>query len=145
MMNRAVKSLQPFEFRSDFRAFANEDTAPAETEAEGQITLTGHELAELLSFARSEGIAEALQLQNQEDSKRLSGVTSKLNEALANLVALAEHLENVGAGSDIADTSLQLINAAAKRIIDGQGDLFAKSDHEPDRHLSAAPAEDETP
>ncbi|MEH6412254.1 MAG: hypothetical protein V7741_17145 [Hyphomonas sp.] len=124
MTQRAVKSVQPFEFRSDFTLPSAPEQPPAP--AEGQLTLTGPELARLLSEARSEGLAEAARLQSLQSDERLQAVTLKLNDALADLVILARHLE-AGAyeGLDIA-ASLDLINATAQRIIDGQGDLFAE-------------------
>lgn len=124
MTQRAVKSVQPFEFRSDFtRAPEPEQPAPA---TEGQLTLTGPELAHLLSEARSEGLAEAARLESLQAEERLQAVTQSLNDALTDLVSLARHLE-AGAyeGLDIA-VALDLINATAQRIVDGQGDLFAE-------------------
>lgn len=123
MTQRAVKSVQPFEFRSDFTLPPAPEPPAAPTE--GQLTLTGPELAHLLSEARSEGLAEAARLESIQSDERLQAVTLKLNDALADLVALAGHLE-AGAyeGLDIM-ASLDLINATAQRIIDGQGDLFA--------------------
>jgi hypothetical protein len=124
MTQRAVKSVQPFEFRSDF-TLAPEPEQPV-VPPEGLMTLTGPELARLLSDARSEGLAEATRLESLQSDERLQAVTLKLNNALVDLVALAKHLE-AGAyeGLDIA-ASLDLINASAQRIIDGQGDLFAE-------------------
>ena len=123
MTQRAVRSLQPFEFRSDF-TLPPSPVQPAAL-AEGQLALTGPELARLLSEARSEGLAEAARLLSIQSDERLQAVTLKLNDALADLVILARHLE-AGAyeGRDMA-ASLDLINATAQRIIDGQGDLFA--------------------
>ncbi|KJS35263.1 MAG: hypothetical protein VR74_16890 [Hyphomonas sp. BRH_c22] len=124
MTQRAVKSVQSFEFRSDF-TLPPAPEQPADP-ADGQLTLTGPELARLLSEARSEGLAEAARLESIQSDERLQAVTLKLNDALADLVILARHLE-AGAyeGLDIA-ASLDLINATAQRIIDGQGDLFAE-------------------
>lgn len=120
MTQRAVKSVQPFEFRSDF-------TLPAEPEQpqREQMDLSAPELARLLSQARAEGLAEATRLEATQTEERMQAVTLKLNEALADLVTLARHIET-GAyeGLDVAK-SLDLINATAQRIIDGQGDLFA--------------------
>ena len=106
MTQRAVKSLQAFEFRSDFALPAEPEPPQRE-----QMDLSAPELARLLSQARAE--------------ERMQAVTLKLNEALADLVTLARHIET-GAyeGLDVA-RSLNLINATAQRIIDGQGDLFA--------------------
>ena len=124
MTQRAVKSVQLFEFRSDF-TLAPEPEQPA-LPTEGLLTLTGPELARLLSEARSEGLAEASRLESLQVEERLQVVTHSLNDALADLVALARHLE-AGAyeGLDIA-VALDLINASAQRIVDGQGDLFAE-------------------
>jgi len=120
MTQRAVKSVQAFEFRSDF-------TLPPEPEQprQEQMNLSPPELARLLSEARAEGLAEATRLETLQTEERMQAVTLKLNDALADLVTLARHLE-AGAyeGHDIA-ASLDLINATAQRIIDGQGDLFA--------------------
>jgi hypothetical protein len=120
MTLRAVKSVQPFEFRTDF-------SLPPEPppETEGRMSLTGPELAHLLSEARSEGLAEAARLESLQTEERLQAVTLKLNDALLDLVSLARHLE-AGAyeGLDIA-AALDIINATAQRIVDGQGDLFA--------------------
>ncbi|KCZ88355.1 hypothetical protein [Hyphomonas johnsonii] len=123
MTQRAVKSIEPFEFRSDFSS-TPEPKAPALPDG-GQVTLTGPELARLLSEARAEGLAEAARLETLQTEERLQAVTLKLNDALANLVALAGHLE-AGAydGLDVT-ASLDLIQTTAQRIIDGQGDLFA--------------------
>mgnify|MGYP003630193550 CR=1 FL=1 len=109
MTQRAVKSVQPFEFRSDF-TLAPEPEQPA-LPTEGQLTLTGPELA--------------VRLESLKADERLQAVTHSLNDALTELVSLARHLE-AGAyeGLDIA-VALDLINASAQRIVDGQGDLFA--------------------
>ena len=124
MTQRAVKSMQPFEFRSDFM-LASEPEQPTPS-TEGQLALTGPELAHLLSEARSEGLAEASRLESLRSEERLQAVTNKLNDALADLVSLARLLET-GAyeALDIAG-ALDLINATAQRIVDGQGDLFAE-------------------
>lgn len=124
MTQRAVKSVQLFEFRSDF-TLAPEPEQPA-LPTEGLLRLTGPELARLLSEARSEGLAEAARLESLQAEERLQAVTHSLNDALADLVALARHLE-AGAyeGLDIA-VALDLINTSAQRIVDGQGDLFAE-------------------
>ncbi|MFT5774100.1 hypothetical protein [Hyphomonas sp.] len=124
MTQRAVKSVQPFEFRSDFTLAPEPEQRPPPTE--GQLTLTGPELARLLSEARSEGLAAAARLESSQAEERLHAVTHSLNDALADLVSLARHLE-AGAyeGLDIA-VALDLINATAQRIVDGQGDLFAE-------------------
>jgi|TARA_R110002020_G_scaffold105961_2_gene246870 hypothetical protein len=120
MTQRAVKSVQAFEFRSDFTLPTEPEQPPRE-----QMDLSAPELARLLSEARAEGLAEATRLEASQTEERMQAVTLKLNDALADLVTLARHIET-GAyeGLDVAK-SLDLINATAQRIIDGQGDLFA--------------------
>ncbi len=130
-MQRAVKAIQPFEFRSDFDFVPAEPVVEIEVEQpevieDAKISLTGAELAMLLSEARAEGIAEAEVREQHEEQERLNAVTSNLNQALANLVALAGHLEAAAYEDKFNDTSIKLINATAQRIVDGQGDLFAE-------------------
>lgn len=146
-MQRAVKAIQPFEFRSDFDFVPAEPVIEVEPEIqeepeEATISLTGSELAQLLSEARAEGIAEAEARENAEEQVRLQTVASSLNQALANLVALAGHLEATAYEENFNETSIRLINAAAQRIVDGQGDLFAER-KELERMLSEP--SDETP
>ncbi len=126
-MRRAVKSIEALEFRSDFAPVncdTDKKTAPID-EAEEKIALSGAELAALLDQARAAGIAEAKMAQDTSIQERLDGVTTRLNEALANLVVLAEVLENMGEENASAERSLFLINAAASNILEGQGELFA--------------------
>lgn len=132
MTQRVVKTVQPFEFRSDFQpaptgadAIIVEDVPEADNDTEERISLTGPELAELLSMARSEGVTEALQMRSEEMREDLSGVTAELTDALGNLVTLAEHIEVSGMAQGACQKTLDLINAATKRIVDGQGDLFS--------------------
>ncbi len=130
-MQRAVKAIQPFEFRSDFDFTPAEPVIEPEVEQpqdieDAKISLTGAELAELLAEARATGIAEAEAREQREDQERLDAATGNLNQALANLVALAGHLEAAAYEEKFNDTSIQLINATAQRIVDGQGDLFAE-------------------
>lgn len=132
MTQRIVKTVQPFEFRSDFQpaptgadAIVVEEPPEADNDTEERISLTAPELAELLSMARSEGVTEALQMRSEEMREDLSGVTSELTNALGSLVTLAEHIEVSGLAQGACQKTLDLINAATKRIADGQGDLFS--------------------
>lgn len=129
-MDRAVKSIQAFTFQSDFRPMetgVDLVVDPQDAETDGNISLSPHELAELLSVARAEGIEEALRLRSEKEGERLAGVTNQLDGALENLVALAKHIEASGFKQEMSEASLRLINKAARRIIDGQGDLFSES------------------
>lgn len=124
-MQRAVKFLQPFDFRSDF-------TAPSEPEppalpVEEKIVLSAPDLAMLLTEARAEAHAAAMSLRHDEQNARLQQVTENLTEALANLVSLAGHLEASAYSDGFRETALRLVTATAQRIVDGQGDLFAQT------------------
>ena len=88
MIHRAVKSVTPFDFRSDFSA-----SAPAPVEIDPPVKLTTPELLDMLAEARAEGAASVRTEEARAETERLQGVTNALNEALANLVALpADHL-----------------------------------------------------
>ena len=124
-MRRAVKSLQAFDFRSDFTP-QPEPVVPAPP-AEEKITLSAPDLAMLLTEARAEAHAAAMSLRNDEQNARLQQVTDQLKEALSNLVSLADHLEAGAYADGFRETALRLVTATAQRIVDGQGDLFAQS------------------
>ena len=122
-MQRAVKTLQAFEFRSDFSIV--EPPEPVVEPAPEQVSMPSSDLAMLLSEARAEGYAAAMAKADEARDERLRVVTENLSQALANLVSLAGHLESSARDQGFADTALALITATAQRIADGQGDLFA--------------------
>lgn len=120
-MRRSVSKLKPFEFQSDFSA------PPAtEPETEDRLSISAKELAALVAQARSEGEASAAAAfaGGGEAEARLKASTAKLNDALADLVELAVHLEASAKSDGLSEEARRLINQAASRIIDGQGDLF---------------------
>jgi len=114
-MSRMI-TPQAFEFRSDF-------SSPDDS-ASGRMVLAAEELAVLLAQARDEGLAEGRQQTASKEAAKMDAAAIKLNEALGDLVKLAEHLEACGHDPEMAKQATGLINAAAGRIIDGQGDLF---------------------
>lgn len=122
-MKRAVKSLQPFDFRADFAPQPEPEVALPP--ADEKIALHAPDLALLLSEARAEGYAAAMAIRHEEQNARLQQVTDKLADALANLVSLAGHLEATAYSEGFRETALRLVTATAQRIVDGQGDLFA--------------------
>ena len=123
-MRRAVKSLQPFDFFSDFAPQKTPEPAPQP--AEDKVVLSGHDLNMLLTEARAEAYAMAMAQRNDEQATRLQHVTQNLTDALANLVSLAGHLEASAYSDGFRETALRLVTATAQRIVDGQGDLFAQ-------------------
>ncbi len=120
MTKRAIKNYSPFVFQSDFSV--------AEPEDDTRIPVSADELAHLLAEARNEGISIANADHDSEISEKMQSATTRLNQALADLVALAGHLEVSGQDAAMSETTRNLINLAAQNIIDGQGDLFHAND-----------------
>ena len=120
MIHRAVKSVTPFDFRSDFCA-----APPAQVDADPAVSLTTPELLQMLADARAEGAAMAQADAARADLAHLQTATNALNEALANLVALTGHLEACAYEEGFSERAHALIRATARTILDGQGDLFA--------------------
>lgn len=124
-MQRAVKAINPFEFRADF-APAN-PLVPLVADGPDRISLTGQELAALIAQARQEALAESARQAGLDDLGRLRSLGGELSQVLADLVALAAHVEAVQYDTATENRVRALIDNAARRIIDGQGDLFAFS------------------
>ena len=120
MIHRAVKSVTPFDFRSDFSA-----VPPAQADPDPAVSLTTPELLQMLAEARAEGAAMAQADAARADLAHLQTATNALNEALANLVALTGHLEAFAYEEGFSERAHALIRATARTILDGQGDLFA--------------------
>lgn len=120
MIHRAVKSVTPFDFRSDFSA-----VPPAQADPDPAVSLTTPELLQMLAEARAEGAAMAQADAARADLAHLQTATNALNEALANLVALTGHLEACAYEEGFSKRAHALIRATARTILDGQGDLFA--------------------
>jgi hypothetical protein len=120
MIHRAVKSVTPFDFRSDFST-----APPAQADPDPAVSLTTPELLQMLAEARAEGAAMAQADAARADLAHLQTATNALNEALANLVALTGHLEACAYEEGFSERAHALIRATARTILDGQGDLFA--------------------
>lgn len=120
MIHRAVKSVTPFDFRSDFSA-----APPTQADPDPAVSLTTPELLQILAEARAEGAAMAQADAARADLAHLQTATNALNEALANLVALTGHLEACAYEEGFSERAHALIRATARTILDGQGDLFA--------------------
>lgn len=123
-MRRAVKTLQPFDFSSDFAP--QKAPEPPPPPVDDRVAMSGHDLNMLLTEARAEAYAMAMAQRNDEQAQRLQQVTENLTDALANLVSLAGHLEASAFSDGFRETALRLVTATAQRIVDGQGDLFAE-------------------
>ena len=120
MIHRAVKSVTPFDFRSDFSP-----APPVQADPDPAVSLTTPELLQMLAEARAEGAEMAQAEAARADLAHLQTATNALNEALANLVALTGHLEACAYEEGFSERAHALIRATARTILDGQGDLFA--------------------
>ena len=115
MSSQPVKSVTPFDFRSDFE---QQSTEP------DKISLTVAELAGLLDDARrtTADMLRNEQVQQQADAMRAS--SEALKTSLAQIVQLAELLETASFSDEIRDEALTRVRALAAELIDGQGNLF---------------------
>ncbi|WP_291074935.1 hypothetical protein [Hyphomonas sp.] len=120
MIHRAVKSVTPFDFRSDFSP-----AQPVQADPDPAVSLTTPELLQMLAEARAEGAEMAKAEAARADLAHLQTATNALNEALANLVALTGHLEACAYEEGFSERAHALVRATARTILDGQGDLFA--------------------
>lgn len=128
MTLKAIKTVVPFDFRSDFCAVKSED-APAErsiSEDEDRVVLKTEEFAALLMTIRAEGVADAEARADAGRVEHLESAVTAMQQALGDLVALTSHIEATSRSSHEAERSAELIRSVAQRIIDGQGDLFAE-------------------
>ncbi|WP_084398144.1 hypothetical protein [Henriciella aquimarina] len=119
MSARPVKSVTPFDFRSDFEA---PDTTS--TEDDDRISISVSELAALLEDTRR-STAEMLrdeQVQIQADAMRESATA--LKQALARIVDLVELLEKASLSEETREDALSRVRSIAAELIDGQGNLF---------------------
>lgn len=126
MNTRAVKSVTPFEFRSDF------GPQPEDVAADpARVSFTGEEIAALITQVRAETLADVAKLKTETESERLAAVTAELSQALDEI---AEVMRLIAASQYQANTEARLrslIDGAAARIVSGQGDLFAVTGHAP--------------
>lgn len=117
---RAIKSVTPFAFRSDFGPQPEEVA-----EDPARVSFTGEELAALITQVRAETLAEVARLKADTESERLASVTAELTQALDEIAAV---MNLIGSAQYHATTEARLrslIDGAAARIVSGQGDLFA--------------------
>lgn len=134
MTARAVKTVSPFDFRADFGP-QPEDVPVAEDPA--RVSFTGEEIAGLIAQVRAETLAEVARAKAETESERLAAVTAEVRCALGEIVQLMAQIE---AAQYDAATEARLrgaVEAAASRLVRGQGDLFTE--------YPAAPAEEGGP
>ena len=118
-MRKAVRTLQDFEYRSDFTSGAESEPLTPDT-----ISMTAEELAEIYSRARTEGEQAAEQRYTAQLNTRIDAVSGQLETALSQLLMLAEHLDRLHMPPPLQASARDLITSACRHIIDGQGDLF---------------------
>ncbi len=119
MSGVSIKSVTPFDFRSDFEAPAHQ----AEAEKD-RISISLPELAALLEDTRQStaALVRDEQLKYQADAMRASAASFKT--ALAQIVQLAQTLENAAITENDRDNAMSQVRTIAAELIDGQGNLF---------------------
>ena len=123
MSENRLKTVRAYDFQSDFSPPRPVAEAPAAPDAD-TITLKVSELAILLADAR-DGAArivrdEALKAEGQ----RLSEISADLKSVMGDIVALAGYLETAALDEDARYSALQDVRRIARRLVDGQHDLF---------------------
>lgn len=127
MTQRAVKAVTPFDFRADFGPQPEEVLA----EDPARVSFTGAEVAGLIAQVRAETLAEVAQAKAAAESERLSEVTGEVRRALGDIVQLVSHIEAARFDADTEDHLRQAVEGIARRLIDGQGDLFVMAGQAP--------------
>lgn len=117
-MRRKIEDFRPYDFQADF-------SAPKPAPEPDTVTLPATELAALGAQLRGEAAAEARALIDAEALAGLETAIERLSGALADLSALAERLDALGRAGALPEDVARLADMAARRIADGQGDLFA--------------------
>jgi hypothetical protein len=120
MTARAIKTVAPFAFRSDFGP-QPEDAAPDEP---ARVSFTGEEVAGLIAQVRAETLAEVAQRQAVSESERLTVLAQDLRAALGEIVQVMSHIEAVQFDAATEARLRGAVEAAAGRVIRGQADLF---------------------
>lgn len=110
-------SIQPFEFQSDF--------SPPKQAEPGRVDMPAAEFALFLAQARADGFAEGRAASASEDADRMDAAADKFTSALKDLLELAEYLEAISGKDETPAPIRAIIQSAAQRLIDGQGDLFS--------------------
>ena len=118
-MRRRVETLQPFRFESDFSA--------NKTDVPEQVSLSAADLTALLAEARESTAALVRDDTLRAATEHLETISANLHDALSSIVRLAAHLENAAIDEQDRQTALDNIRHLARTLIDGQGELFAKS------------------
>ena len=119
MSSRAVRSVAPFDFRAD--SGPQPDAAPA---GPACVSFTAEEIAGLIAQVRAETLAEVAARQAEAESERLSKVTRDLALALGEIVQVMSQIESAQYDDVVEARLRRMIEAAAGRVVRGQGDLF---------------------
>ena len=102
-----VLEIESYRFSADFATAADEVRLPAS------------QFAALLAEAKAAGAAEAVRQSSEETRETLKA-------CIGDLARLAELLEGADVEAKTKARSEALILRACRRLVDGQGDLFAE-------------------
>ena len=118
MTEKPSRHMTRYEFRTDF---APPSATGSEPEA---LRVSVQELAFLLDNARRQGVELAAEAREIEARDAVASLQSRLQSAMDDLIALTRYVETAAerAGGTLANE----VRAVSSRIVDGQGELFAK-------------------
>lgn len=108
-----------FDFRADFSA-----TPPAP----GQVSLTAPELAGLIAEVRAQTLAEVARQEAASALDRVDAAAAALRGAGRQLIEILSLLETVQLDQEVSARVRPALVEAARRLVDGQGDLFAAAE-----------------
>lgn len=119
MSTAKVKSVDAFEFRSDFGP-----PAPPAPPQDDRISISVSELAALLDDTRQ---STERMVRDREARMRAAAMTrssDSLRVALLQIVELAQALENATISESLHEEAKARVRKIAAELIDGQGNLF---------------------
>ncbi|MFN7056018.1 hypothetical protein [Hyphomonas sp.] len=109
----------PFEFRADFAAPEMQADAGPDS-----IRLTAEEVFALITKVRRDTLAEAARGEVQAALAQVEAVAGTLREVMGDMVQLMGQIEAAGYEAAVEARMRVRLEAAARRLIDGQGELF---------------------
>lgn len=115
-MSMQAAKVVPFDFRSDF---SYEEAEPE------KVKLSPEEVLALITKVREDTIAEASRQKTEDAMERLELAAADLRSALADLTELMSIIDVAGYDARTEEKMRSKGDSLARRLLDGQGDLFA--------------------
>lgn len=130
MTERTIHSLSAFSFSPEFNSAENERRKEAEFGE--MVSIPREELARLLDTAKRDA-AEQFREEHSKAFDHLETLANRLQNALTQLLELADRLDRTEMGSQEKVRLKGLMTSACQSIVEGQGDLFAEFSSSTDR------------